>query len=110
MPNDAPIRLVYATFPSPDEAERIGRTLVDTQLAACVNILPGMTSIYRWQGTVETGQEVVMIVKTTTTRADRVVAEIKRLHPYQMPAIVIVPVCGGNSDFLGWIATATNGA
>lgn len=99
--------MIYATFPSRVEADRIGRAVVDKRLAACVNILPGMTSIYRWQGKIETGDEVVMILKTKTSRADPLVAEIKRLHPYDVPAITVIPLSGGNSDFLAWIANET---
>jgi periplasmic divalent cation tolerance protein len=104
--SDDPV-LVYATFPSPDEAERVGGVLVDRGLAACVNILPGMTSIYVWQGARHRDSEAVMIIKTRAALADEVVAEAKRLHPYDNPALVVIPVTGGSADFCRWIAGQT---
>ncbi|HEX4893231.1 MAG TPA: divalent-cation tolerance protein CutA [Hyphomicrobiaceae bacterium] len=104
--SDDPV-LVYATFPSPGEAERVGGALVDCGLAACVNILPGMTSIYVWQGSRQREAETVMIIKTRAALADEVVAEAKRLHPYDNPALVVIPVSGGSAEFCRWIAGQT---
>ncbi|BAS01085.1 divalent-cation tolerance protein CutA [Blastochloris viridis] len=81
--------------------------LIEATLAACVNILPGMRSIYRWEGVVERAQETVMIVKTNTTRSDAVVAAVRARHPYKTPAIVVVPVTGGEPAYLAWIITET---
>lgn len=99
--------LIYSTFPDAAAAERVGGTLVDRGLAACVNIIPGMTSIYHWQGARHRDAEVVMIIKTRASLADQVVAEAKALHPYDNPALVVLPVLGGSADYLGWILERT---
>ena len=103
LPDQAAL-LVYTTFPSLDDAKKTGRFLVENALAACVNIVPGMTSVYVWQGAVQEDQEVIMLVKTTAARSDLVLSEIKRLHPYSVPARLVLPVGGGGEDFLDWIA------
>jgi periplasmic divalent cation tolerance protein len=104
--NDKPV-LVYATFPSAAEAERIGGALVDRGLAACVNILPGMTSIYVWEGKRQRDAEAAMIIKTRAGLADTAIAEARKLHPYANPAFVVLPVEGGSADFLRWIVEQT---
>ncbi len=101
--------LVYTTYPSLVEAERAGRLLVEKGLAACVNILPGMRSIYRWQGEIEQADEVVMIVKTRETQKDAVAAEVKRGHSYDTPAILFLPTDGGTADYLQWIVSESSG-
>ena len=97
----------YVTAGSRDEAARIGRALVEERLAACVNILPGMTSIYRWQGAVESAEELVVIAKTRAGMLDRLTARVKELHSYEVPCVVGVPVDGGNPDYLRWLADET---
>ena len=104
---DARAVLIYATCPSLAEAERIGGRLVDAGLAACVNILPGMVSIYVWQGQRHRDSEVVLIVKTRATLGTQVVAAIRALHPCDTPAILELPVLSGNEDFLAWIEAQT---
>lgn len=99
--------LVYATFPSLETAETEGAVLVDAGLAACVNILPGMVSIYIWNGARHRDAEVVMIIKTRRSLAERVIAEVRGRHPYDNPALLILPIEGGSSDFLAWIQTQT---
>jgi periplasmic divalent cation tolerance protein len=106
--NDKPV-LIYATFPSAAEAERIGGALVDQGLAACVNVLPGMTAIYVWEGKRQRESEAAMVIKTRAALADRAVAEARRLHPYTNPALVVLPLTGGSQDFLRWIAEQTKG-
>jgi periplasmic divalent cation tolerance protein len=101
--------LVYTTYPSLVEAERTGRLLVEMGLAACVNILPGMRSIYRWQGKVEDAEEVVMIVKTRDAQKDAVAAEVKRNHGYETPAILFLPTDGGDAAYMDWIVAESNG-
>ena len=96
--------LVYTTFPSQEDAKRVGRALVEARLAACVNIFPQMTAIYRWEGKLQEDGETAMIVKTTGECADKALQEIKRLHPYSVPARLVLPVVGGGSDFLAWIS------
>ncbi len=100
--------LVYATFPSTDSAEAVGRALVASKLAACVNILPAMTSLYEWQGTLHREAEVVMLIKTVTDRAADVVASVRQSHPYDNPAILVLPIMGGSMDFLRWISAQTS--
>ena len=104
--DDKPV-LIYSTFPSPAEAERVGGVLVDRGLAACVNIFPGMTAIYVWEGKRQREAETAMIIKTRAALADTVVAEVRAEHPYTNPALVVLPIDGGSSDFLRWIAEQT---
>jgi periplasmic divalent cation tolerance protein len=104
--DDKPV-LIYSTYPSAVEAERIGGILVDRGLAACVNILLGMTSIYIWQGKRQRDTEAGMIIKTRAGLADTAIAEARKLHPYTNPAFVVLPIEGGSEDFLRWIAEQT---
>ena len=104
--NDKPV-LIYSTFPSAEEAERIGGVLVDRGLAACVNIFPGMTAIYVWEGKRERGSEAAMLIKTRGSLASQVIAEARKLHPYTNPALLVLPVSGGSEDFMRWIAEQT---
>lgn len=99
--------LVYTTYPSLVEAERIGRAVLERRLAACVNILPGMISHYWWEGKIERGEEVVMILKTRASLADAVRAAVKELHPYDTPAILMLPVEGGEAGYIDWLMRET---
>jgi periplasmic divalent cation tolerance protein len=98
---------VYTTYPSLVEAERIGRALLERRLAACVNILPGMISHYWWQGAIERGEEVVMIVKTRASLADGVRAAVKEMHSYTTPAILVLPIEGGEPGYIDWLMRET---
>lgn len=98
---------VYTTWPSTVEAEKAGRALVDRRLAACVNILPGMISHYRWEGKVERAEETVMIVKSRGSLADAIVEAVKELHPYDVPAIVVLPAESVEGNYLGWLLAET---
>ena len=98
---------VYTTWPTAVEAEAAGRTLVERRLAACVNILPGMTSIYRWQGALERGEEAVMIIKTRASLADEVSKAVKGLHSYETPAILVMPLDSVEKSYLGWLLAET---
>jgi periplasmic divalent cation tolerance protein len=104
--NDKPV-LIYSTYPSAEEAERIGGALVDRGLAACVNVFPGMTSIYIWDGKRERGSEAAMLIKTRASLAERTIAEARKLHSYSNPAFLVLPVTGGSEDFLRWIGEQT---
>jgi periplasmic divalent cation tolerance protein len=86
-----------------DEAARIGKTLVQERLAACVNIIDGMRSLYEWGGSLQDDREVVMIVKTRSGRVAELTEAVKAIHSYDCPCIVELPVSGGNSAFLDWI-------
>ena len=88
-------------------AESIGGELVEAGLAACVNILPGMRSIYRWQGKIENDDEVVAIFKSQASRADELIAAIEVRHPYDTPAIVVLPITKGSASYLNWIVAET---
>ena len=101
---------VYTTWPSTVEAEKAGRALVERRLAACVNILPNMVSIYRWEGKVERADEAVMIVKTRASLADDVEAAVKELHSYTTPAIVVMPIEAVERSYLGWLLAETDPA
>jgi periplasmic divalent cation tolerance protein len=99
--------IVITNTPDRDVALRIARALIDRKLAACVNILPECTSIYRWQGKLETATEVPLMIKTRAAIYDDVEAAIKSLHPYELPEIVAVPIERGLPDFLEWINAET---
>lgn len=103
---DEPV-LVYTTYPSLVEAEKGGLKIVEAGLAACVNIVPAMRSIYRWKGAIEAADEVVMIVKTRASLAERVTAAVKENHSYETPAVLVLPVKGGNQSFIDWILAET---
>ena len=98
------INFVYMTAGSKDEARKVGKELVTSKLAACVNILDNMNSFYRWEGEVQDDTEVVMIAKTTEARLPQLIEKVKSLHSYDCPCIVSIPVAGGNPAFLDWIA------
>lgn len=99
--------MIYTTFATAGEAAELGRRLVGERLAACVNILPAMRSIYRWQEKVEEADEAVMVVKTTSDKAQAASARIEQLHPYETPAILVLPIVDGSAPYLDWIAEAT---
>lgn len=99
----ANVRLAYITCGDLPEAERIGRALVGERLAGCVNILPGMRSIFRWEGRIEENQEVVLIAKTCVAHMDDLAMRVKSLHHYSTPCVLFLPVVGGNPAFLEWL-------
>ena len=100
-----PVVTLYAVFANPDEAQRIGRTIVDEKLAACVNILGPCHSIYRWQGAIETATEVPALFKTTLDKADALIARITDLHSYEVPAIVVWPIERLSVAYGDWVET-----
>jgi periplasmic divalent cation tolerance protein len=101
--------MIYTTWPSAVEAEAAGRAIVADGLAACVNILPGMMSIYRWQGEIEQAQETVMIFKTREDLSVAVTQAVRARHPYEVPAVVVMAIVDGDPDYLDWITTETVG-
>jgi periplasmic divalent cation tolerance protein len=101
--------LVYTTYPSVVEAEQAGRALVEQRLCACVNILPGMVSLYWWQGKIDRGEEVVMIIKTRASLAEPIRAAVKQMHSYSTPAILVLPVENVDPDYHAWIVAETKG-
>jgi periplasmic divalent cation tolerance protein len=102
--------LVYTTYPSIVEAEEAGRALVERRLCACVNILPGMISLYRWQGAVERGEEVVMIIKTRASIAEAVCGAVKAMHSYTTAAILVIPLESVDKGYLDWLMAETEPA
>ena len=98
---------VYTTYPSAVEAEKAGRVLIERSLAACVNILPGMISLYRWEGAVERGEEAVMIIKTRASLAEAVRAAVKEMHVYTTPAILVIPLESVDAGYLAWLMAET---
>ena len=101
--------LVYVTVKDCEEAKQIARTIITEKLAACANIIPTMTSVYEWQGTIETTAESILILKTLTTQSDQLMKRVSELHPYECPSILCLPVVGGHSDFLAWIEEGSRG-
>ncbi len=99
---------LYITADTPEEAASLGRTLVEERLAACVNILGGITSFYRWEGEVQQGEETALIAKTRAGLIAAATARIKSLHGYTCPCVVSLPIGGGNEDFIAWISQETN--
>lgn len=100
---------VYTTYPSIVEAERAGRALLERRLAACVNILPGMVSLYWWQGRIDRGDEVVMIIKTRASLAEPVRAAVREMHSYTTPAILVIPIETVDPSYHAWIEAETGG-
>ena len=101
------IVFVYTTWPSVVEAEQAARILLEAQVAACVNIIPGMISLYRWNGALERGEEAVMIVKTRASLAENVRATIREHHPYDTPAILVIPIESVDGPYLAWLTSET---
>lgn len=101
------LRFLYVTAASREEAFAIGRALVEDRLAACANVMPGMTSLYWWDGKIEEGSEVVLILKTRANLTDRATARIRALHSYSCPCVVVLPIEGGNPDYLDWLRQET---
>ena len=98
------LRLVYMTAGSAEEARLIGEALVAEQLAACVNLIDGMTSIYRWEGEVQRETETVLIAKTTERLVIALTDRVRALHSYDCPCVLSLPIDSGNTDFLNWMS------
>ena len=98
---------VYTTYPSAVEAEAAGRALLERRLAACVNILPGMVSLCWWEGKIDRGDEVVMIIKTRAGLAEAVRAAVRQMHTYTTPAILVLPIESVDPDYHAWIVAET---
>ena len=94
---------VYVVFANADEAERIGRTMIEERLAACINILPGVRSIYRWQRAIESADEVAAIFKTSNAKADALITRIAGLHSYEVPCIASWPIDKILGSYADWV-------
>jgi periplasmic divalent cation tolerance protein len=99
--------IVLSTLPPDGKAAQLAAVLVDERLAACVNVLPAMTSVYRWAGAVETGSEHQVIIKTTKARVAALWERLRDLHPYDVPEFVVLPIVDGNDAYLKWIGEST---
>lgn len=105
-PDDTPI-LIYTTFGSEADAKRVGRALVEARLAACVNIFPGMISIFEWEGALDEAGEVAMLIKTRSGLKQKTLDAAGQLHPYETPALLVIETSGGSDAFANWIAEQT---
>ena len=96
--------LVISSFPDRERARQIGTILIEKQLAACVNVLPSVESIYRWEGKIESAEEVLAFIKSTKSRYADLEAEIRALHPYEIPEIIAFDISHGLPEYLEWIS------
>jgi periplasmic divalent cation tolerance protein len=95
--------VILNTCPDKESATKVANSLIERQLAACVNILPGLTSVYPWKGQIETGEEVLLIIKSTRSAYEAVETAIRETHPYELPEVVAVPIVAGLQAYLSWI-------
>ena len=98
---------VHVTMPNADTARSIGRTLVQERLAACVNVVPGVVSIYSWNGALHEDDEVVCLIKTSPERFERLRARVVELHPYDVPEVIAFAVDDGSREYLDWVRSST---
>jgi periplasmic divalent cation tolerance protein len=97
-----PVVVLSAVGAQPD-AQKIARALVEERLAACVNVVPGVVSVYRWKGVVEKEDELLLIIKTIGERVEPLKARLLQLHPYELPEVVVIPIGGGHAPYLAWL-------
>ena len=102
--------VMLSTAPREDEALKIARALVDERLVACVNVVPGVRSIYRWEGAVQDDAELLLVMKTQASKREAVVARIKELHSYSCPEAIALDISGGSPDYLSWVTDMTREA
>jgi periplasmic divalent cation tolerance protein len=98
-------QIILCTCPDQKTAEQIASELIKHQLAACVNIVPGITSVYRWQANIETAQEHLLLIKSQAEQYQAIETQIKQIHPYELPEIIAVPIDRGLPEYLQWIDT-----
>ena len=103
MPSPDEVFVVFSTFPSGDKAAEVARVLVEEQLVACVNIVPAIRSIYRWQGAVQEDAEVLAIIKTSRDQFDAMTNRLTKLHPYELPEVIAIPLATGYGPYLAWV-------
>jgi len=110
MTDTADVIIIYCTVPDTATGERIAQRLVEYRLAACVNLLPGATSVYRWKGRVEKETESLLMIKARAADYKSVEAAIRSQHPYELPEIIAVPVSNGLAEYLDWVRNIQNEA
>ena len=101
--DDTGYRVVLATVGSPEEARAIADALVEKRLAGCVSRLPGLSSVYRWQGRIERAEETLLVIKTSYARVDEVVRQVREMSSYSVPEVIALAVVSGNPDYLAWL-------
>lgn len=101
--------IILTTVPSAEFGTELGRQLVTRNLAACVNVLPSMTSIYRWKDEIQQDTEYQVVIKTVRSRVDAVHETISEMHPYDLPEFLVVPIEGGDPAYLAWVAACSGG-
>ncbi len=99
--------VVLVTTPSAERAAELARALVDERLAACGNVVPGLRSIYRWEGKVQDEEEALLLLKTTRARFEALRDRVLALHPYEVPEVIALPIEAGSAKYLAWIAAET---
>ncbi|HRQ89723.1 MAG TPA: divalent-cation tolerance protein CutA [Bacteroidia bacterium] len=104
---DTDVVILLTTFPNPEIARQIGTSWVESQLAACVNLLPSAESIYRWEGSTEVSAEVVAVVKTTRGRLGDLEKALRGQHPYELPECLVLAPESGSADYLAWVREST---
>ena len=103
LPDVSDVAIVLTTLGADADAAALARTLVEEGLAACVNVLPPMTSVYRWKGAVEQDREQQLIIKTAVARLGDLETRLRMLHPYELPEFLVLPATGGSSAYLTWL-------
>jgi periplasmic divalent cation tolerance protein len=101
--SDPEVRVVLVTAPDEETGRRLGGALVEERLAACVNVVPGIHSLYRWEGKVQDDAELLLVVKTRADRIEALAARVCELHPYELPEILALPAVGGSEAYLEWV-------
>jgi periplasmic divalent cation tolerance protein len=101
------VLVVFSTFPTADKAAEVARTLVTEQLAACVNLVGPVRSIYRWKGEISDDSETLAVIKTTAERFDALKARLVELHPYEVAEVIAMPVEAGHAPYLAWVEAET---
>lgn len=105
--SDSDYVLVITTLPADADAVTFARALVETRLAACVNLLPAMDSVYRWEGTIEQERERQLMMKTSRARVLALWERVREMHPYDVPEFIVLPIVDGNDAYLRWIGEST---
>ena len=108
MSEQPDVRVVFITVPDFECAETLARALVEERLAACVNVVPGIRSFYRWEGEVQNDAELLLIAKTCADRCSALAARVDELHPYDLPEVLELPAAGGSRAYLDWVRTESS--
>ena len=107
---DRGLVVIFITAGTEQEAENISRVLVERRKVACVNIVPGINSLFRWQGEPDSAEEVLLVAKTRASLLPEVIEVVRETHSYDVPEVIALPVVGGNEDYLRWVVDETDGS